>query len=196
MATFGLTSAERDVTAPGGITTSLRADGSVKSHVTYLDFTVDGERLFSRLNDLTADGLDFVGVIQDSWPVEAVASIERLLDEAPGDLPDGRTSLYICPECGDLGCGAVTASLEFGTDYVTWHDLAWQADYDDEVSALGEESASVSVTFARKDYEDVLRAQLVERRPLAVDFEYPYERDRRLRRERRDGLLRRLFSRR
>ena len=87
MATFGLTSAERDVTAPGGITTSLCADGSVKSHVTYLDFTVDGERLFSRLNNLTTDGLDFVGVTRTPGLLKLVASIERLLEEAPGTYP-------------------------------------------------------------------------------------------------------------
>lgn len=59
----------------------------------------------------TPEGLEFVGVIQDGRPIETVAAVERLVGEASGDLPDGRVSLYVCPECGDLRCGAVTARL-------------------------------------------------------------------------------------
>jgi len=35
----------------------------------------------------------------------------------------GRSALLICPECGDLGCGAVLARIEVGPDVVTWTDL-------------------------------------------------------------------------
>lgn len=194
--TFDLAPAQRDLEAPGGLTTSLRTDGLSKTPVTYLDFTVDGDRLFLHLRALAAGGLDFVGVIQDAWPMESAAAIERLLGEAPGDLPDGRLSLYLCPECGDLGCGAVTTRLKLEGEVVTWQHLGWQADYDEEISALGDDDSFPDLTFARDAYERVLREQLTRLRPLAASFKYPYQRNRRLRRERLLSAVRRPLRRR
>ena len=195
-ATFGLTPAERDLEMPGGQTTSLRTDAVSKTPATYLDFTIDGDPLFSDLQPRAGGGLDFAGVIQDSWPIESVAAIERLLGEAPGDLPDGRLSLYTCPECGDLGCGAVTARLHLEDDMVTWQHLGWQADYEDEISALCDDEAFPDLTFTRDSYERVLREQLTRLRPMTAGFEYPDQWERRLRRGRRLCAVRRLFGRR
>jgi hypothetical protein len=194
-ATFGLTQAERDLEAPGGQTTSVRTAAVSKTPVTYLDFTIDGDPMFSRLQARAGGGLDFAGVIQDSWPIESVAAIERLLGDAPGDLPDGRLSLYTCPECGDLGCGAVTVRLHLEDDVVTWQHLGWQADYDAEISALGDDEAFPDLTFARDRYERVLREQLTRLRPMTARFECPDQRDRRLRQGRWLSAVRRLFGR-
>lgn len=106
---FDLVAAERDLEVSEGFTTSLRSDGRSKSPVAYLEFAVDGALLLQQLQAGADVVLDYVGVIQHGWPIESVAAIERLLGHAPGDLPDGRVSLYVCPECGDLGCGAITA---------------------------------------------------------------------------------------
>ncbi|MER7505169.1 hypothetical protein AB0L05_34945 [Nonomuraea pusilla] len=46
---------------------------------------------------------------------------------------DGRMPLYVCPECRDLGCGALTMVLEVSSDRVVWRDLGWQTDDPDEV---------------------------------------------------------------
>ena len=48
---------------------------------------------------------------------------ERLGLQAPADLPGGRTSLLVCPQCGDLGCGAVSAVISRSGDMVTWDEL-------------------------------------------------------------------------
>ncbi|GAB3882079.1 hypothetical protein GCM10028802_28100 [Terrabacter terrigena] len=190
---FGLTPAERDLGAAGGFTTSLREDGQSKTPVTYLDFTVDANPLFSSLAELTPGPFDFVGVIQDAWPIETVAAIQRLLGEASGDLPDGRVSLYVCPECGDLGCGAVTARLLLDAEAVTWQAIGCQTDYDESASALGEDGVFPDISFNRDSYEQVLRQERA-RVARAIDtFEYPYQHDRRLRRERRARAIRRLF---
>ena len=192
-ATFDLTSAERDITAVDGFTTSLRADGTTKTPVTYLDFTVDGAPLLPQLATRASGGLDFVGVIQQAWPIETVAAVERLLGAVEGDLPDGRLSLYVCPECGDLGCGAVTAKLDVSPETVTWRAIGRQADYDEEVSPLGDDGVFPDLTFTRASYEAALLPVLAQMRPLAEEFEYPYQRARRQRRERLTGQLRRFF---
>jgi hypothetical protein len=192
-ATFDLTSAERDIRTADGFTTTLRADGMTKTPVTYLDFTVDRAPLLPQLATSAAGGLDFVGVIQQAWPIEAVAAIQRLLGAHEGDLPDGRISLYVCPECGDLGCGAVTAKLHVRAETVTWREIGWQADYDEEVSPLGDDAAFLDIAFTRASYEAALLPVLATMRPLADEFEYPYQRERRHRRDRLTGQLRRFF---
>jgi hypothetical protein len=193
---FDLTLAERDIKTAAGFTTSLRADGMAKTPVAFWDFTVDGAPLFADLAALSPDGFDYVGVIQEAWPIETVAAIERLLGDAPGDLPDGRISLYVCPECGDLGCWAVTARVTAEDGVVIWQAIGWQADYDQQIVALGEDGAFPDVVFTRGSYEEVLRREMARVRPLVQGFEYPHQRDRRLRRERRGRLLRRLLPRR
>ena len=96
-------------------------------------------------------------------------------------------SLYVCPECGDLGCGAVTANLHVGPETVTWRAIGSQADYDAKVSPLGDDGAFPDIAFTRASYEAALLSVLATMRPLADDFEYPYQRERRQRRDRLTG---------
>lgn len=192
-AAFGLTPAERELRLPRGAT-FLRKGGPTQTPVAYLDFTVDGRRLHEQLNTRDAEYLDYVGVIQRAWPIESAKAIERLLGEAPGDLPDGRVSLYVCPECGDLGCGAITACLVVEPEVVIWRALAYQTDYEAEAFPLSSELSDVR--FTRTHYEAVLREELDEQRALSVGFEHPLDKERRLQRERRGGLIGRLLSRR
>ncbi|WP_137120625.1 hypothetical protein [Segeticoccus rhizosphaerae] len=196
LAMFDVAPAERELNLPGAATTSLRKDGLRQTPVTYLDFTANGDRLFETLAAYFPQPPDYVGVIQDAWPVETVAAIERLLGQAPGDLPDGRVSLYVCPECGDLGCGAITTRLSLEPETVSWRTIGIQTGNEDEVHPLGGPNDFPEVTFKRDGHEQVLVHELARARQLCVGFEYPYERDRRLRRERRTRLLRRLLGRR
>lgn len=180
---FALTPVEREVTLPGGRVPSLDKDGFTKTPVTYLDYTVEGVRLLEHLSVSEPPFLDYVGVIQAAWPIETVAAIERLLADTPGDLPDGRVSLYVCPECGDLGCGAVTATIAFEPETVTWRAIGVQTDSEDEVFPLDGVN-DAEVTFDRGTYDGVLRRELDRLRPLCGGFEYPLHREQRLRRER------------
>ena len=54
-----------------------------------------------------------------------------MLLERRGDLPSGRVSLYICPECGDLGCGAVSVALEPDGEDIIWKEFGHENDYDE-----------------------------------------------------------------
>ena len=58
-------------------------------------------------------------------------AVDRLLLKTSGDFSDGRASLYVCPECGDLGCGAVSISLERREGLVVWRDFAFQNNYEE-----------------------------------------------------------------
>jgi hypothetical protein len=104
----------------------------------YLDFVIDGESLFDALRVG-----DRVGFLAD-WP--NLPSIGELLPEGRSELPPelegaGRRLLYVCPECGDVYCGATTAIIVGDNDRIVWKDFAdlnwdWSGDsvpvFDDE----------------------------------------------------------------
>jgi hypothetical protein len=110
---------------------TTRSGGGGHTERRYLDFAIDGVALSSRFD------ADFISPL--GWFVvqEQVATIDRLLRRKPPDLAHGRTSLYICPECGDLGCGAVTVLVEGGPGVVVWSDFGIQNNYEDVVHREG-----------------------------------------------------------
>ena len=96
---------------------TTRPGGGGRTERRYLDFVIDGVALSSLLD------VDFISPFGWLNADTEKASIDRLLRQSPPDMAHDRTSLYICPECGDLGCGAVTVSVEHG-DHVTDPDPA------------------------------------------------------------------------
>jgi hypothetical protein len=122
-----------------GLVPSLRPGrvldgGGRHAERSFLDFRV-GDWLLGplvatrvRLVDLAND---YVSVLVTNWPAGFPAqAVMQLLGMEEPPLPDGRTPLYLCAECGGLGCGAVTAVIERDDDGVTWHSLGRQTDYD------------------------------------------------------------------
>ncbi|MER5884814.1 oxidoreductase [Streptomyces sp. NPDC001941] len=113
-ATFALAPAVR----PGGIF----AGGGLQVHRDFLDFVVDGRPLLLTLSDLDAVS----PLAADVPPAIFTQHVRKLLLKEPAPLEGGRYVLYGCPECGDLGCGAVTAVIERDGEDVVWRDFAWQ----------------------------------------------------------------------
>lgn len=98
-----------------------------------MEFVVDGERLgqvlgpFLDLDDATDD---YVTVLATDWAAGvALKELDRLLGEAVSPQLGGRTAMYVCWVCSDIGCGAVTAVVEVGDDKVVWRDFGYQNDY-------------------------------------------------------------------
>ncbi|HTH51470.1 MAG TPA: hypothetical protein VL501_06035, partial [Pyrinomonadaceae bacterium] len=91
------------------------------------DFLIDGRSLYDAINN------DLISPF--GWmPVRPTSeAIERLMLRNGPDLPENRYSLYICPECGDLGCGAFSAEIERGDTGIVWRDFGHQNNYDGEV---------------------------------------------------------------
>ncbi|MBO1766670.1 hypothetical protein [Allobranchiibius sp. GilTou38] len=188
---LGLIAADRDLTIQGGATTSLHVNALHRSPVAYLDFTADGGRVLDYLTSATGGPLDKVSVVREEWPIETVAALERLLGLTSPDLGNAGVSLYGCPECQNPDCGVITARLDIGEDTVTWRAIAEQYEYTDEMVELGTAGLFPNIRFERHTYEAVLRRELERVQPMLEGFEYPYQRARRERRERRRaGLLR------
>lgn len=97
----------------------------------FLDFVIDGRPLLPLF-----DEADLVSVLTTDRPAaESGADVDRLLLRAPSDLPGGRQVLYCCPECEDIGCGAVTAVIVRHDKHVIWREFGWQ-DWAEEIEEL------------------------------------------------------------
>jgi hypothetical protein len=108
-----------------------KGDGS-KTARSFLDFTIDGGSLYDRVGQ----SLDLISTLwlDAPFPDVGVKAVQRLLKLTPGDFPNDRVSLYICPECGDLGCGAISAEILFAEDKVIWRDFGYQNNYESAVT--------------------------------------------------------------
>src|SRR5579864_7560198 len=102
-------------------------DGSYRSERKFLDVIVNGSSLWERLGKQH----DMVSALcADFAASETLRAVDRLLLKAEADLPNDRRSLFICAECGDLGCGAVTVSVRRIGAKVLWSDFGFENDYE------------------------------------------------------------------
>lgn len=137
--------------------------GDQVAELRYMEFVIDGQALgrtlgpFIGYEDATRE---YVPVLVSNWPDEsAAADVQRLLGEQPDPLLGGRVAVYVCAECGDLACGAVTAAVEVGTECVVWRDLGFQ----DNAQPFDQAAIFEGVgpfTFDRTSYADTLGAFL------------------------------------
>lgn len=103
-----------------------RETGPMQTPRKFLDFVVDGESLRER------HGLDNVTPLGWLLPESDDRAARRLLGDDAGDV-DGRVAIYVCAECGEVECGAVTALVERDADTgeVVWRDFAHTLREDD-----------------------------------------------------------------
>ena len=126
---------------------TTRQGGGGRTERRYLDFVIDGVALSSQLN------ADFISPFGWLNAGDQEASIDLLLRKSPPDLPDGRTTLYICPECADLGCGAVTLLVERAANRIIWKEFGIQNNYDERVHTEGFENIGPFAFDGRQYHE-------------------------------------------
>ena len=100
-----------------------RSSGGGRTERSFLDFVIDGSSLFDVMAERGHDCITPLG-----WGDGAVevATLRRLRLEDSPLLEGRREPLFVCPECGDLGCGAVTAQISASKGMVQWSDFAWE----------------------------------------------------------------------
>lgn len=112
------------------VTWTTRSSGLGRTERRFLDFVIDGVPLSSRL---PVDCISPFGWLDAR---EQEASMDRLLGKSPPDMPNGRNTLYVCAECADIGCGAVTLLIEIEPGHIIWKDFGFENNYEDVVHAL------------------------------------------------------------
>ena len=83
----------------------------------FLEYLVDGRSLYQR------HGTDRISCLGWGASDEEQRAAQRLLVQRPPDV-DGRVAIYICPECGDLLCGVISARITREGEAVIWRDFA------------------------------------------------------------------------
>lgn len=94
----------------------------------YLDFVISGQSL---LNILGVSNLDLIPPLglDNNYDYEKQLT-EVIATKRKSDLESGRVMLYICPECGDIDCGAITAHIEISGDKIIWKEFAYENGYE------------------------------------------------------------------
>lgn len=141
-----------------------RQGGGGATAVDYLDFHVSGVSLLQRLGWSNANHIGCLG----SGVTEYYAQlIQQLLLRQPSTLASGRHMLYVCPECGDIGCGAITAVISKEPEAFVWRDFGYENNYDDTIHHLADFAAIGPFRFDPANYcqafnlEDCLNKQTV-----------------------------------
>ncbi|MBK9578816.1 MAG: hypothetical protein IPO40_17220 [Fibrobacteres bacterium] len=96
---------------------------------------------------------DLMGILGWRGAKEDKRSARQLLGREPSDFPDGRVPLYVCPLCGDLGCGAISVKVSFQDGCVVWSEFGRQA-LGSELSLM--EDPIRDLWFQREVYESTL----------------------------------------
>lgn len=132
-----------------------REGGGGATKRAWLDFMIDGSSLHDRLE--VAD-LDLIGGF--GWGEEEgrLVYLNRLLLREPPGLESGRVPLFVCPECGDIGCGAITIRLEKVGQSIRWSDFGYENDYDPETPILERYRGVGPFVFPFEGYVTVLEA--------------------------------------
>jgi hypothetical protein len=127
-----------------------------KAQRRFVDLVVDSIPLYPLVR---AQGFDCISAIWlDTGSTSASAdAVRRLLGESPPDAPDDRVAVYVCAECRDLGCGALTVRVHRGADSVVWDEWSYQNNYDGEITPVDGLPAG---SFDREQYDRVLESVL------------------------------------
>jgi hypothetical protein len=126
-----------------------RAGDSSRRERRSVDFLVNGQSLFRLLG---ADRVDMCGRFSSDTPEINAESEKVFTGEASPDLESGRVMLFVCPECGDIGCGAFTLKISFDSGLVIWSDFAYENDYDETMTDFGSFQAVGPFRFKTEDY--------------------------------------------
>ena len=102
------------------------------------DFVVNGQSLFAVTGAANFDlsGCLLVPQQEPELALRLNDSLARLLTSAVPIGESSRVSLYVCPECGDLACGAITARMSRSDGVVYWSDFAYENGDDSETKLL------------------------------------------------------------
>jgi|SRR5579871_2152115 len=104
--------------------------GAYKSERNFLDFVIDEESLWSKVGKRQ----DTVSVICFEYArEETIKAVNRLLLTEKAAIPGDRRELFICSECGDIGCGAVTVIVVRDGQSIVWKDFGFQNNYEENL---------------------------------------------------------------
>ncbi len=128
-----------------------RKGGHGKTQRDYLDFVVNGKSL----SDLLKTG-DNIGCLGWLPPASEQMILEQLTAKRLSDLGNDRYSIYICPECADIGCGAITVQIEKTQNGFVWRNFGYENNYDEAMQDLESYEMIGGFHFSEAEYLQAL----------------------------------------
>jgi hypothetical protein len=123
----------------------------------YLDYYVDGVRL----SDTLKVG-DFIPPFGWLKPETEQKFASMLLRKTESDLRPGRIPLFVCPECVDYGCGAVTCEIARNDQQIIWTKFGFENNYDETLHRSKECEFRFDATQYWQTFQDVLQRKYTE----------------------------------
>ena len=107
---------------------TLKIEKSLKKGKVFYDFVVDG---ISFLKTLDAQKFDLIGPL--GWGLKSYQNIliKEFLGQKVSELPSKRIPIYVCSECGDFHCGAITAEIIFENNKIIWRKFGYENGIDE-----------------------------------------------------------------
>lgn len=93
----------------------------------YVDFIISGTPLSEILQAKERDMISMLGWNSDINYEKSI--LREFLKQEPPELETGRTIIYGCSECGDIGCGAITSEIIADGDKIIWKNFGYENDY-------------------------------------------------------------------
>jgi hypothetical protein len=71
----------------------------------------------------------------DFAELETANGVDRILLKSDADFANVRRALFVCAECGDLGCGAITVLVKRTADRVVGDDFGYENTYEERLTS-------------------------------------------------------------
>ena len=124
-----------------------RRVGSNQTPREYYDFIISGQSLRKILNIENADFISPFGWGANKDYNRHLLNVFRLKEKS--ELTSGRIMLYVCPECGDIDCGAITVKIKDFGDRIIWSDFGFETNYGGQSESYDQIEP---IEFNRSDY--------------------------------------------
>ena len=114
----------------------------------FIDFRINDNSLIDLL------GTDELFVTPFGWSnnfESQQSAIKRLLSGQRSNFENGLQSAYVCPNCGDEGCGAIMLRVTNQGDYITWDEFVYSDGYPSELES-DELISNIKFHFSISDY--------------------------------------------
>ena len=126
----------------------VRLGGGGKTERHYYDYLIN-DRLLSEIIEIG----DQIGVFGGFGEKDDRTHFNELLSKKKSELKSGRVPIYICPECGDLGCGCISIEIIKTNEGFIWKSFGFENNYENGIA----ESYDIGEFFFNKTqyYEEL-----------------------------------------
>ena len=131
-----------------------RNGGVGRTQQNYLDFVVNGQSIHDQL--MTDDHIGCLG-----WQSEEkeIVILEQLTTKRLSVLGNNRYAIYVCAECGDIGCGAITVQIEKTKDGFVWKNFGYENNYDETMRDVKNYKTIGEFHFRETEYQTALTSK-------------------------------------